>query len=293
MNLPKPSPRLKQLAGLAVLVITVVLFGRYIHGHPGLLNSIKIVSPVAVVGLLFLYALGLLTNAAILHWSVQICSRSINYFESLLLTSYSSLVNFFGPLQSGPGFRALYLKRKHNVSIKSYGMATLLYYGAFGVFSLLLVSYGLSAWLASIALVVVLVGSILGGVYLSHRNIAFIKHPLQASKIVIITAVQIAFTLLIYFVELRSVNRHISISQAFVYTGAANLALFVSLTPGAIGFRESFLLFSKRLHHISTHDILAASVIDRAVYFAFLGLLFAFTALFHVQDRLKKTRPAA
>jgi uncharacterized membrane protein YbhN (UPF0104 family) len=58
-----------------------------------------------------------------------------------------------------------------------------------------------------------------------------------------------------------------------VYTGAANLALFVSLTPGAIGFRESFLVFSQHLHHISNSTIVAANILDRAMYLVLLLIL--------------------
>ena len=58
------------------------------------------------------------------------------------------------------------------------------------------------------------------------------------------------------------------------YTGAANFALFVSLTPGAIGIRESFLFFSQRLNHITNAAIVGANVLDRTVYVIFLGLIF-------------------
>jgi uncharacterized membrane protein YbhN (UPF0104 family) len=71
------------------------------------------------------------------------------------------------------------------------------------------------------------------------------------------------------------------------YTGAANLALFVSLTPGAIGFRESFLYFSQSLHHITTAQILSANLIDRAVYVIFLLLLLLVVLIMHVGKRLR------
>jgi hypothetical protein len=81
--------------------------------------------------------------------------------------------------------------------------------------------------------------------------------------------------------------------QAVVYGGAANFSLFVALTPGAIGFREAFLEFSRQLHHIPTSGILAASVIDRSVYVAFLGLLFLMTVGLHVGDRFGKASEEA
>jgi uncharacterized membrane protein YbhN (UPF0104 family) len=67
------------------------------------------------------------------------------------------------------------------------------------------------------------------------------------------------------------------------YTGAANFALFVALTPGAIGIREAFLLFTRHLHHISSANIVAANIIDRAIFIVVLGVLFGLTLGFHAK----------
>ncbi|CAN5424762.1 hypothetical protein BH09PAT4_BH09PAT4_03030 [soil metagenome] len=292
LNVPKQlTQNAKRVAAIAVLVVTLFLFGYYIHQHPHILDGLHQLSTFIIALLLFLFALVLATNAYILHWSVQLCSRSISYFETLLLTSYSSLVNFFGPLQSGPGFRALYLKRKHDVSLKSYTSATLLYYGLFGFTNLLFLLFGLPRNLALILLAVLVVGAVVGFRLLSKR-VGLIKHPTEIAHIAIMTMLQVGIMAMVYFVELHTVNHSISLSQTLVYTGAANLALFVSLTPGALGIRESFLYFSQDLHHISTANIVSASIIDRGVYFILLGLLFAFTAIFHIQDRLKSSSAA-
>lgn len=282
---PIPINGFKKYVALFVLLFTAFLFAYYIAKNPQLLTSVKNTSIVTILILLLAYSGGVLTNAAILFWSIQICNRTINRFEALLLTGYSSLVNFFGPLQSGPGFRAIYLKRKYGLSIKSYGVATLIYYGAFGIISLVMVGYGLQPKLALSALLILLIGIIIGSIYIKNNYSELVKHPIQISKIFAMTFFQILITTLLYYVELKTVNKNISLSQAFIYTGAANLSLYVALTPGAIGFRETFLLFSQRLHHIDTHDILAANVIDRAVYFIFLGLLFAITASFHFKEK--------
>jgi uncharacterized membrane protein YbhN (UPF0104 family) len=106
------------------------------------------------------------------------------------------------------------------------------------------------------------------------------------------TMVQLFLVSIIYYIELKTVSKSVSFKHALVYSGAANFALFVALTPGAIGFRESFLLLSRRLHHISTSVILAASIIDRGVYLVFLAILFVFVIVFHVGKRLKTPGPA-
>ena len=95
---------------------------------------------------------------------------------------------------------------------------------------------------------------------------------------------------LIYYVELTAVAPGVSVSQAVIYTGAANFALFVSLTPGAIGFRESFLLFTERLHGIDAGTIVAANTLDRAVYIVFLVVIAAAILLTHGHKSLTNLR---
>jgi uncharacterized membrane protein YbhN (UPF0104 family) len=59
------------------------------------------------------------------------------------------------------------------------------------------------------------------------------------------------------------------------------------LTPGAIGFREAFLIFSQNLHHIPNDIIVAANILDRAVYIVFLCLLFLVVLALHANKTLQ------
>ena len=101
-----------------------------------------------------------------------------------------------------------------------------------------------------------------------------------------VTCGQLMTQALIYGIEIHSLNVSSSLARVISYTGAANFSLFVSLTPGAIGFREAFLEFSRQLHHFSTATILAANVVDRGVFLVFLGILFLVMLLTHARQRL-------
>src|SRR5581483_313742 len=85
----------------------------------------------------------------------------------------------------------------------------------------------------------------------------------------------------------HTVDRNVALHQAITYTGAAQLALFVGLTPGAIGIRESFLILTERLNHIASSVIVEANVIDRAVYLVFLGSLFLLILSMHANKKLQ------
>jgi uncharacterized membrane protein YbhN (UPF0104 family) len=200
---------------------------------------------------------------------------------------YSSIINFFGPLQSGPGFRAAYLKKKHNVSLKKYSLATLVYYGLYAVFSgLLLASFVFGLWVGALCLLT------FAGAPIVLRLRRFSGLPLRpVLSLAMATLAQVMTMVAIYFVALQSILPQVSLLQSLAYTGAANFALFVSITPGAIGFRESFLLFSQKLHGIGSDTIAVASVIDRSVYIALLvGMAIGIFGL-HANKYFKNVSP--
>ena len=104
--------------------------------------------------------------------------------------------------------------------------------------------------------------------------------------IFILTVIQIGIIVSIYSIELNAINplAHYSMTQIIAYTGSANLSLFVSLTPGAIGFREAFLALSQSLHDIPLTSIIASGIVDRAIYIVFLVLLFLLSSGLHLKN---------
>lgn len=280
--------RLRSALGTLILIATVLLFVAYGRTHPGTFSQIGQVGLPVLLLILFLYTLFVGTNAAVLFINIRMCSRRINAKDGFLLTAYSTLVNFFGPLQSGPGFRAIYVKKKFDISLKLFGIASLFYYGFYAMFSLGFLLIGFSrAWIAMLLLILVGTATL---IFIRKRlkspEAQSLIHPKLIAAVALVTLVQVFIISLIYFTELRSIDGAISFKQAIIYTGAANFGMFVSLTPGAIGIRESFLLFAERLHHIPESTVLAASLLDRAIYFIFLIGIFALVSLFHVQKRL-------
>lgn len=279
--------RVRTGLGVAILVATILLFINYGRTHPGTFSQIGNVGLGTLLFILFLYLLFVATNAVVLFINIRMCSRKISYPDGFLLTAYSTLVNFFGPLQSGPGFRAVYVKKKFDISLKSFGIASLFYYGFYAIFSLCFLLMGFSqTWVGLVVLAIVGTATL---IFIRKRlkspEAKSLIHPKLIAAVALITLVQIFLIGLIYFTELRSLGASITFKQALIYTGAANFGMFVSLTPGAIGIRESFLLFAENLHHIPESTVLAASLLDRAIYFIFLGGIFVLVSLFHVHRR--------
>jgi len=271
-----------------VLVATAVLTVFYLHRNPDVITAIGHIPPALFIVLLLLYGVMMAVLALVFLSTTMLAGYRMPTRESLLVTAYSAIVNFFGPLQSGPAFRAVYLRDRHHVKLKNYTAATLLYYLFFAIFSGIALLYGVLHWWLIPA---VLAGCLL--LYLVWRSDIAPVRPIKRlhfgglGLLLLASLLQVVVGTFIYYAELRHVDPGVHFSQAVIYTGAANFSLFVSITPGAIGFREAFLLFSRNLHHISAQSIVAASLIDRAMYLVVLGILAVFIFGSHAERRLR------
>jgi uncharacterized membrane protein YbhN (UPF0104 family) len=285
--------RVKNTLVVLVLLATLAAFVLFFIHHPEYWQELRQVSPWWIIAVIILNIpmVGLLV--LIYDACLNLCGHRLAWKENFLLTSYSSIINFFGPLQSGPGVRAAYLKTRHKVRLRDYGLATVLYYGMFAFFSALFLLVGTRPWWQTLlAMLAVASGSWFVFRYFESRDkkpadSQFHLHSRIVLRLAVLSFLQVLLTAITYYVELKAVNPHIGWGQAMSYAGAANFALFVSLTPDAIGFREAFLVLSQGLNHVSTANILSANVIDRTAYVLFLVLLFAVVLATHAKDQLR------
>jgi uncharacterized membrane protein YbhN (UPF0104 family) len=289
------SKRVRPWLVASVLFLTALLFSRFFAEHPEYLRALRHIPPITIIVVVALDTLLLGALIWIYDATVKLCGRRLPLKETGLLTAYSTIANFFGPLQSGPGVRAAYLKTRHQVRLRDYALATFIYYGLYAFFSALFLLVGTRPWWQTV-LALLLVASasalVIRKVALRARTRGqdeshFHLHGTVLASLIIATFVQVSLQAIMYFIELRAIDPAVHFSQAVSYTGAANFSLFVSITPGAIGFREAFLVFSQNIHHISTATILSASLIDRAAYIVFLALLSLVVVGTHAKVRLQ------
>lgn len=277
----------KVRASLVVLIIaaTIVIFAHYLLTHPKVIQTLIHLPPLLLVVLGVGYVAAIASNAYVLHASLLLIGTRAPYADNILLTGYSSIINFFGPLQSGPGARALYLKTKYNVRIRDFLGTALVFYAFFAVINCLILGIAAIRRFPSVLGISLVALAVLFGIVLFiilftksskfNQLIRSLKfHDKHFWQIGLGACLLIISTAGIYYAELQHVVSSVSIWQALIYSAAANLALFVSLTPGAIGFREGFLVFSEKLHGLDTATVLSASIIDRAFYIVFLAVLF-------------------
>lgn len=276
---------------LAVVAATAYMFVSYLRVHPDYLAQLRQTNPWWIVGIIVVNFAAITVLAALLQILIRMTGKRIDTAENWLLTIYSSIANFFGPLQSGPGVRAAYLKTKHTVSLQAYLMATLLAYAVYAVISAFCLLIGTLLWWQVVlgCLVVIGVSTLvfrwIGRHRQENKTTRLILTPSLICGLIVLTALQIILIGLRYYLALAASGTYISLGQIVSYTGAANFSLFVSLTPDGIGIREAFLLFSQQIHHVPTHAIVTANIIDRATYIVFLALLFLIALSLHAKNR--------
>src|SRR5579884_3975272 len=137
---------LKPLLSVLVLAVTAAVFIRYFAHHPEIKTQLSRLSLVEVILLLAMYCLSIVALAFVNSATLKVCNIKPVVSEIILLTGYSAVINFFGPLQSGPAARAVYLKKKYNLNLKKYGLATLIYYFFWAYYSGLFLLSGLLKW---------------------------------------------------------------------------------------------------------------------------------------------------
>ena len=284
---------LSKVAAVLLLLVILGLFAYYISNHPDIIKSLKHLELWVLILLLALYGVMLTIWMGVYNTVLELCDKPLPRKENFLLTTYSTLANFFLPLQSGPGVRAVYLKKKHKVSVSSYIMASLLYFAIYSVISAAFLLVFSSYWYLTIPAILAVALVSYGVIYLAKSRFEKKGNVLKLNlnkktliKLFLLTLSQLTLQTIIYATELRSIGLHFSVLRAFSYTGAASFSLFVSLTPGAIGFREAFLEFSRSIHHFTTNNILSANLIDRGVFILFLACLFIVMLMTHAKNKL-------
>ncbi len=283
--------KLRVFLSVIILLLTLVVFARYIQVHPEIITGLRNTRLIYVLLVMILY-LGIIGSLSIVNTiSVRLCGKTISKRESFNLTSTSSIANFFGPLQSGVGIRALYFKAKLAIPIKQYGLVSLYYYGLYAFFSGVFLLFGSAQFRVPLLLALV-VGACLTAFYIHTKRASTEgqKSHISVELLLKLTAtvlLQLSLITSIYYVELLALGKHVSFGQIVSYSGAANFSLFVAITPGAIGIREAFLVFSQNLHHISRDTVISANILDRGIYVVFLIILFLWLVATHTRVKLK------
>lgn len=277
-----------KLLKVFLLVLTIVLFIAYYLNNQESFARISDLSIFQVLIILVGQSLVLLANTITLYVIVTFFQKKMHLTDATRVMAYSSLINFFGFLQGGVGFRGVYLKKYFSIPLKKYFLLTsvqyILLFGLSGImlFTGIILTTGIRNALLLVILgsAALLISALLAKRYgfikkLSTRfeGIGFIFHSKKLLILLCALALQLLGSFIAYGVALDAIGAKITFGGLLIFTGVSQFSIVIALTPGALGIREGLLLIVQNQMLLTTSDIIVASTIDRIVYFLTLALL--------------------
>lgn len=293
----------KSILRLLVTVLVFLLFGFYFFQNRSEFARLLDIPLPYLLFILLGQLIVVASNVGILIVLVRIASKRIKLLPATRVIAYSSVINFFGFLQGGLGFRGIYLKKYLDISFKKYSLLTLLQYAAlFGLTGTIIGAGFLTIYpeYTLAVLIGVAVAFILGGmIFYASRLQKFptlrkfeavgplaLKHKGDIGLLLLLAVMQLLGSFLAYGVELHALGADFSLSGLMIFAGLAQFSILFALTPGAIGIREALLLIVADQIHLTTETVILSATIDRLVYFVTLACLLPF--YFSFRDRNEK-----
>jgi uncharacterized membrane protein YbhN (UPF0104 family) len=275
---------------IGLLILALALFAYYFLTNQHQFARLADLSLLQMLLVFIGQSIIFFSNILILVLFVKLIRGKIAFLDATRITAYSSLINFFGFLQGGLGFRGIYLKKYFGMTLKRYfALTSVQYLMLFGIAGLFVITglgltTGDSQVMAFLLIGVLVASAIVAFLYMTKSqffmqriqqlrgiSIAFQARPLMSLGLIVLF--QLGGSLLAYSSELSAVGAHISFGGLLIYTGVSQFSIVVALTPGAIGIREGLLLIAQNQMNLSTQDIVLAATIDRVIYFIILALL--------------------
>ncbi|HEY1645001.1 MAG TPA: lysylphosphatidylglycerol synthase domain-containing protein, partial [Candidatus Saccharimonadales bacterium] len=145
MNLKKLQQSLKlprRTLNIIIILATLSSAVYYFYNHHSLITDLKHISPYVALEVFGLYVLMLGVLVVIYTATMRLVNIKMPLKENSLINTYSLFMNFFIPGQTGPAFRAYYMKKNYKLKYLNYTLATIVYYLVYGVLSVIFVIAG-------------------------------------------------------------------------------------------------------------------------------------------------------
>jgi uncharacterized membrane protein YbhN (UPF0104 family) len=282
-----------RIAFAVVVLAALVIAGRRYYGELGRLKS---VDPSIVALMAGLYVLGRLPPAAILRSALVALGHRIDRAETFFVLMVQYYVNMLIP-RSGIAALAGYLKVRRNVPVAdvSASQLVLLILAQFVVLGIsalacqgALAARGVAKFDPLLAIVfagisVISITALLMPIpsgepaqehhgllrrftsRLSGASRRLSRDPRVLARAFAAHGVVLLIRAARIQLSFRAVDAHVGYWQAFVASCAADVMFLISITPGALGFREGGLIYAAKVLGTTGDVALAAAVLDRIV----------------------------
>jgi uncharacterized protein (TIRG00374 family) len=301
---------LRKRASLLITLTVVAVFLIYFLANRGKFEALLHVNVLFLLLIALADLSTIFANGLFIRFIMKPFDKHISLKESSYVSMISSVGNFFAPVGSGFGFRAVYLKKKHGLGYSDY-VATL--YGNYVIvflinsFFALLALYMLrhSAGRGYFTLVVLFGGMFVVSLLLSvirvprlkkdpdlrnkHLNFVtrslismaagwnrIISNKLLLGRLITVTVFNFLISIVIAKLEISALHFSISFPALLLFSVLGSLSLFINITPANLGVKEAIYLFSSTVIGLSAPQILSIALIDRGVLFVVLFSLWLY-----------------
>jgi uncharacterized protein (TIRG00374 family) len=297
-----------------ILLACLGFLARYVANHLADFRVILQISTaytaiIAVLFLVFVAMNGLMLKVLITDFGVD-----LGFLEYLSISIVTTFGNVFLPFRGGAGFKAVYLKAKHDFDyssfIASHAGCYLVIFNTNAVFALVGTAFlYLEKSYINVPVAIIFAGTLILTTY------ALLFAPKAVNWVPVRSVRETANRILAGWSVIRSSRRNmlklfwlsflnsflislityfefvafgmkdlagnpIGFVQSVVFTSVATLSLLVALTPSALGIKEGLLMFCSESLGITPAQALAVSVLDRAVGFVVLVLVFNLASIY-------------
>lgn len=296
----------RRYASILVLLAFVGIFSWYFLSNRQDFDILFDINPifVALSAAGHIAVIGL--NAVFIRHVLRPFDKNITHYDSFFVSLISSIGNFFLPLQSGAGVRAVYLKKKYDLAYDNF---LSIISGTYAINFLLNSAIGLLALFflrhQTSNHELILIGLVFGGIFLAcalvvftrasevvvsiglrllpYKRLANVARRVQdgwdgivtdkrlLGDLVLITVGIIAVNYVLFQAELSSLGLTTSFWSILFYSSLGAIVLILNITPASLGIRETVLIFAASALGLTVPQILSLAIIDRGVKFFVLA----------------------
>jgi len=305
----------KRIFQIVILIILIAWFGVYLHQHLEEFQQLKIANFFYAIPLGMLFICLLINNGLIVKYLLEPFEITLKFKEWFGLSVITSLGNYLTPFRGGAIARAVYLKKIHQFSY-SHFLSTLagiyivifLVYSLFGLSAMTLLNYYYGIFNALIfvfflGLFLFLLAIIVFSPEIKKTKYSFINkcievingwHLVKSNKKVLfattlITIINVVIMVLMMLLEFKIFGVNIGLLNILFLSIISTFGSFISITPGALGIKEAIVAFTATVINLPISQVLAVSILDRAVGLAIifiLGPIFSYLLMNQKNDKI-------
>lgn len=300
---------LKKNISYAITLLVIIIFGVYLSLNFEDFRPLLHINTFFLVLILIGNLATIFANGLFIKFVIQPFGKHISTSESFYVSILSSVGNFFTSVGGGLSFRAIYLKKRHQLSYSKYlstvsGNYIFVFFvtSLIGIVSLfmlrdhrnvqyfILLASFLFLFLCCLAISLLKLPKFSNRI--NHNKINSIleiidqvsiglKTIFHSKKLLVqllaLTLFNLSITLINNYLIIKSLDLSIGLPQLALFSVLGLLSLFINITPANLGIKEAVYIFSSSVVGFSVSEIIAISLIDRGVLFLSLLLVWLFS----------------